>query len=170
MADRFRKLGTREPVKQQTAARLMYDSEALYIAFTCSADQPGRIRRTASARDSADVFSDDCVEIMMAIFPNARGRFWHLALSAGNVQWDGIIGNDEGNLAWKSAARVTETGWTAEIAIPFRSLDMKDAPAGKTWPANLAREEKAVNENSTWNAAYRAFMERYSFGEWIFAP
>jgi hypothetical protein len=49
-------------------------------------------------------------------------------------------------------------------------MGMKEAPAGKTWPAALDRSEKPSGENSTWNAAYRGFMEPYSFGEWTFAP
>jgi hypothetical protein len=74
------------------------------------------------------------------------------------------------SMKWRSATRLSEKGWSAELAIPFIELGMKEAPAGKTIKANLTRTEKPHVEFSAWNAVYRRFAEPYSFGDWVFQP
>ena len=48
-----------------------------------------------------------------------------------NSDWDGI---------WNAAARRTESGWQAEIAIPFKTLRFK--PEQTTWGLNVERQIK----------------------------
>lgn len=172
VVDQFRKVGVRDPAKRQTTSRLLYDRDNLYLSFLCQVADPAKVLRTVKARDY-NVFADDCVEVLLPTFPNARQKFWHLALSAGNAQWDGIIRTPRENLVWTSAVGETKEGWTAEIAIPFNSLGMNGPPVGKTWNANLCRTEHQPDGGvvfSSWNAVYRGFLEPYSFGEWTFHP
>lgn len=175
VADTFRIFGRSVPAKQQTSARLIYDNDNLYIAFMCCSDLPTWIKKTvpSSHRDSIFIFEDDCLEIVLAVFPDNSSKFWHLGLNAANAQWDGIavVGgpNPAGqNLEWKSGTRITENGWEAEIAIPFKSLGLNEAPSGITWRANLGRCDYTHNEFSAWKAVYRSLLERDSYGEWKF--
>ena len=169
-ATEFRVVGGRTPAKQPTTVRFLYDASALYLAFDCGKQGPEPVVRETTQRDDPNLFRDDEVELFLAVFPDAEQKFWQLALNAANAQWDSI-GTDAGqNLAWTSATRVTEKGWTAEVAIPFRGLGLEAAPAGQTWRANLGRGDRSGQESSAWNAVYRAFREPFSFGEWTFAP
>ena len=170
-ADEFRKIGGRDASETPTTARLLFDHKALYIGVSCQVVDPTRIVAEAKERDG-NVFGDDCVEVFLAVFPKARAKYWHLTLTAGNTQWDGI-GNDVGkDLDWTSAVGRSGGNWTAEIAIPFRSLGMAAAPAGVPWHANVTRTERGDGgaRFSSWNAVHRGFNEPYSFGEWHFAP
>ena len=51
--------------------------------------------------------------------------WYHFRLSAGNVQSDQRNSSAEGynkrgwNIPWRSATRITDRGWQAEIALPF---------------------------------------------------
>lgn len=166
----FRLIGGRTPAKQPTTVRLLYDHAALCLAFDCRDDAAAKIVKHVTTRDDSNIFGDDEVELFLAVFPDAEGKCWQLALNPANTQWDGIDENAGPSLAWTSATRVTEQGWTAESAIPFAALGLSEAPVGRTWRANLARSAKPAKENSTWNAVYRGFREPYSLGEWIFAP
>ena len=55
-----------------------------------------------------------------------------------NLNWDG---------AWDVRARITEIGWTAEFAIPFRTLRF---PAGtdQVWGVNFQRNIRRRNERA----------------------
>ena len=57
-----------------------------------------------------------------------------------NVNWDGI---------WDVATRITETGWYAEIRIPFRTLKFNDDES-QTWGINFERKVRRLNEDSYW--------------------
>jgi hypothetical protein len=125
---------------------------------------------TVTDRDD-NVFIDDSVEIFLAVFPDARQKYWHLALNASNTQWDGIIKTPRQDLDWKSATGRTKKGWTAEIVIPFKSLGLTAPPTGTTWFANFGRTERPPNGGvvySSWNAVYRGFLEPNSFGKLVF--
>jgi hypothetical protein len=87
----FRKLGELKTlVTQQTEAGFVYDSKNLYMSFTCYASAPEKIVKASTERDS-NIWSDDIMEIFLAVFPNARSKSWHLALTAGNTQWDSLL-------------------------------------------------------------------------------
>ena len=64
-----------------------------------------------------------------------------------NLNWDG---------AWQVSAGVSEIGWTAEFAIPFRTLRY---PTGETqsWGVNFQRNTRNRNEEAFWAPLPRQF-------------
>ena len=58
-----------------------------------------------------------------------------------NANWDGI---------WDVATRITETGWFAEIRIPFRTLQVQRRTTPQTWGVNFERKLRRLNEDSYW--------------------
>jgi hypothetical protein len=64
-----------------------------------------------------------------------------------NLNWDG---------AWQVSAQVSDIGWTAEFAIPFRTLRY---PRGQvqTWGLNIQRNIRHRNEESYWSPLPRQF-------------
>ena len=108
----------------QTEVRILYDDDALYFGFTCADPQPGQIVANLTRRD-ADAGSDGMVIDLDTEGDHARA--FHFEVSAAGVQRDGIRTGDfaiawEWNAVWRSAARVTAGGWSAEVAIPFSVL------------------------------------------------
>jgi len=73
------------------------------------------------------------------------------------------------NLKIQSATAITDKAWMIEVAIPFADLESQVAPSGKTWRVNLAREYKAVHQNSSWSNLEDAFHEPVNFGIWEFS-
>jgi hypothetical protein len=57
-------------------------------------------------------------------------------------EWDGI---------WNASARRTDEGWSAEIAIPFKTLRFK--PGQTTWGFNVERSIKRKQEEDRWASA-----------------
>ena len=56
-----------------------------------------------------------------------------------NRSWDGI---------WMARVRRTPTGWTAEMEIPFRTVNFD--PNGTAWGINFQRTVRRKNEDSLW--------------------
>ena len=64
-----------------------------------------------------------------------------------NRNWDGI---------WEVATRVTDDGWTAEIAIPLTTLRFSDA-AEQSWGINFMRNIRRKNEQVFWAPIPKAY-------------
>lgn len=144
--DRFYELspGDNTPAKVKTAAFLTYDDRFLYIAFRCD-DDPRNIRAHYVERDH--VFSEqDFVGIMLDTRHDGRTAI-ELFVNPYGIQDDGtrdessVSGNQEDfspDFYWDSAAKITATGWQAEIRIPFSTLRYSKADP-QTWGIALFR-------------------------------
>ena len=64
-----------------------------------------------------------------------------------NLNWDGV---------WEVDARVSDIGWTAELAIPFRTLRYPSGEA-QVWGVNFQRNIRSRNEQSYWAPLPRQF-------------
>ena len=61
-----------------------------------------------------------------------------------NKSWDGI---------WIARVRKTDQGWTAEVEIPFRTLNLN--PNTDAWGVNFQRTVRRKNEESLWTGWQR---------------
>lgn len=128
-----------EPIVE-TEAYITYDDENLYVSFVCH-DDPSKIRATMCQRDQFD--SDDAVGIVFDTYGDASWAY-ELYVNPYGIQkdyiWSSISGDDRGfDLVWQSAARVTDSGYNVEIAVPFASLRFP-VKESQTWRMNLVRE------------------------------
>lgn len=132
--------GENIPAKQRTTAMILYDKDNIYIGFRCYDSLPGSIRANLSDRDK--IFSDDYVIVTIDTYNNFQ-RGFEFAVNPFGIQGDLLMmggGNEDPSydMVWQSAAAKDSTGWTAEIAIPFRSLSFtKDE--SQTWTISLLR-------------------------------
>lgn len=106
------------------SAKLMRDEAWLYVGFDIQHPNPKAISPKVVLRDDK-VQAEDCVKV--AFDPGTDGKLWyHIRLSAGNViadQRNSDKGFDSGwNLPMRSATRLTDTGWQAEVALPFSMM------------------------------------------------
>ncbi len=126
--------GDNLPPKVRTVARLAYDEEFLYAALECDDPEPAKIRAPFSQRDALGSETDDG-GIILDTRNDGRTAILFLANPRG-IQYDAVT--DDGNedsapdFFWDSAGKITPSGWTLEIRIPFSSLryERKDP---QTW-------------------------------------
>ena len=64
-----------------------------------------------------------------------------------NLNWDG---------AWTVRTKISDVGWTAEFAIPFKTLRFPGTPE-QTWGVNFQRNIRRKNERSYWAPIPRQF-------------
>jgi len=155
------------PATVRTAVRILYDGAAVYFGFENTDPEMGKIAARISKRDS-DLTEDDAVVVCLDTYGDRRacyffvtnllgtqydGRFTDNGLTT-DTTWDGV---------WKSAARKTETGWTAEIAIELSSLKYKPGQK-RVWGLGLARIFPRRLENSFWQGLVDSPYKVSQFG------
>ena len=126
--------GDNVPPKVRTVARLAYDEKFLYVGFECDDPEPGQIRAPFTERDRAGG-DTDYAGIILDARNDGRTAILFLANPRG-IQYDAVTddGNEDSSpdFFWDSAGRITPSGWTLEMRIPFSSLRYERADP-QTW-------------------------------------
>jgi hypothetical protein len=138
------------PATEKTVAWFGYTASTLYVVFACYDHTPAMIRGHLARREN--IFSDDNVSVLLDPFQDRR-RGILFSLNPANVQADAAW--TEGNGAdysydqvWDSEAHVTEQGWMALFAIPFRSVRFR--PGVQEWGVVLMRNMPRNSETDNW--------------------
>ena len=160
------------PASERTEVRIVYTADTIYFGVVCYDSDPASIIVTDSRRDSSladsdsfqlilDTFLDRQNGFIFGTSPSGQeydgqlvnegaggsgmGRFGAGGQIGGagggfNQNWDGV---------WQVRTAITDVGWTAEFAIPFRTLRF---PAGReqTWGVNFQRNIRRRNEEAYW--------------------
>jgi len=140
------------PATEQTEVKVVYTPATLYIGIHAMDSQPRAVVARAMEKDS-DVTEDDSVSIVLDTFDDHRNAYF-FATNANGVRTDALITDDgdgynvEWDGLWQVAARRTEDGWSAEMAIPFSTL--RFAPDHDAWGMNVRRLVRRKAEEDTW--------------------
>jgi hypothetical protein len=145
------------PATESTEIRVLYTSSTLYVGIRCLDRTPSAIVSTQLTRD-AELESDDNILVILDPFFDHRNGFFFQVNPSG-ARTDGQVANNSEQLSlqwdgiWDAAARITPEGWTAEIAIPFKTLRFK--PGQTVWGFNVERMIKRRNETDRWASPQR---------------
>lgn len=153
------------PATERTEVYIFYDNKNIYFGFICYDSQPNKILAYVTRRDNFR--SSDSITILLDTFHNLRNGY-SFTLNARGVQRDerlsevtggggrgrgrgapGLMRDRNWDGIWMSAARITDFGWTAEIAIPFRTLRFKPGK-DQVWGLNISRYIMRKNETVCW--------------------
>jgi hypothetical protein len=136
---------------EPTVVYLMYDDDALYIGAKLYDSEPDQVTARI-LRQGSEVFGDDWFSVVIDPFYDRRSGYRFqtnpnglrqeaLFQNVSDEQWDwsGI---------WYAAASIDAEGWTAEIAIPYKTLSFD--PANDTWGINFRRAIARRDERMGW--------------------
>jgi len=148
---------------QETEVRVLYNQKYLYFGITCK-DSLGKkaIRATDFIRDF-DETKHDLVSLAFDAFNDKRNAMV-FATNAYGVQRDLLAFDDlyydiDWNGLWTVRTNRTDTGWTAEIAIPWKTLRYpKSADTLQNWGFNIYRNRRLTNEISAFSPFPRVFF------------
>ncbi len=148
----FEPIEDAEPT-QPTEIRILYDQDAIYFGVRCNDSEPQRIIAKQLRRDASQD-ADDRIELVIDPFFDRRNGFFFAVNPLGATidglvvenrdireDWDGI---------WFARATRDDAGWTAEIAIPYKTISFN--PRTTRWSFNLQRTVRRTNEKSRWSA------------------
>ncbi len=166
-----------QPSSERTEVRVVYTADTLFIGVVCYDRHPSEIIVSDSRRDAA-LDDTDSFQIIFDTYRDKLNGFIFGTNPAG-IEYDGQVTNEgQGggglaggqrqqagagsgfNLNWDGAwdvrTRVTEIGWTAEFAIPFRTLRFPSG-ADQVWGVNFQRNIRRRNERAFWAPIPRQF-------------
>ena len=131
--------GDNTPATERTIVKALYDDENLYFGFKCYDSNPDEIRANYSERDR--IFQDDYVIIIIDTYGDSQ-KGYEFALNPFGIQGDLLASSNNEDLSfdltWFGAAQINDSGWTAEMAIPFKSLAFEEVEE-PTWKFNVVR-------------------------------
>jgi hypothetical protein len=122
---------------------LAYDDRFFYAAFELSDPDPGAIRSPYADHDRISGNSTDYAGVILDTRNDGHSGVLLLATATG-VQYDAVTDDDGSgedsspDFHWESSARITESGWTLELRVPFSSLRYRNVQP-QTWGILLYR-------------------------------
>ncbi len=142
---------TGQPASFATRVRVVYDDRALYVAAELDDPEPDRINARVTRRDRW-IESDWFTFHVDSRHDRRTGFFF--AVNAAGVMRDGIwydemMGSEDWDGVWQAAARLTATGWVAELRIPLKLLRYR-AGDDVTMGINFERWISRLNEGVYW--------------------
>ncbi len=156
-----------DPSTEKTEVYVGYTDDVLYLGVRCHDREPAGIIVADSRRD-ASLEDTDSFRVIFDTYSDGQSGFVFGTNPAG-IEFDGqVTGAIEGGLssgntfnrnwdtAWEVRALISEDGWSAEFAIPFRSLRF---PGGedRRWGVNFQRNIRRRNESAFWAPLPRQF-------------
>jgi hypothetical protein len=169
------------PATEQTEVSLAYDSQNLYIAVHAQYSDLALMRSNRLDRDQTD--NDDTVTVYFDPFLDDQIGY-AFSVNGYGVQGDSVLtsrtgggppggsgggggpggGGPSGDKSWdalfRTAAQMVETGWTAEMAIPFKSLryPSRGPEERHRWGFQVQRQIRSKDETVVWAPVSRNVM------------
>ena len=156
-----------QPASERTEVRVAYTRDTLYIGVVCHDREPGRIIVAESRRDSP-LDETDSFQVVLDTFRDGQNGFV-FGTNPAALEYDGQVTNEgretdlgpglqsasvsgfnkNWDASWQVRARTAEFGWSAEFAIPFRTLRYARGGA-QVWGLNFQRNIRRRNETAYW--------------------
>lgn len=168
------------PVSEKTAIRVAYSKATFYVAVVCYDSEPEKIVVSDSRRD-ADLNDEDSFLFIIDTYNDQQNGFLFGTNAQGmeydaqidnegkgnfntNRQQGGVIGGTNLNwdASWTVKTQIGDYGWSAEFAIPLRSLRFASGD-NKVWGLNFRRNISKNTETAYWTTLPLGFdMKRLS--------
>ncbi len=140
------------PATEKTEVWIFFDDTNLYVSALCWDSEPDRMIANEMRRDSNNIFQNQNFTVALDTFNDKRNSVF-LQTSPLGAQRDMAVTDDgtstdaNWNAVWDVRTERFDQGWTAEFAIPFRSLRY-DANPDQVWGLILRRIVRRKNERA----------------------
>tara|TARA_X000000368_G_scaffold125763_1_gene98705 strand:+ start:225 stop:2429 length:2205 start_codon:yes stop_codon:yes gene_type:complete len=163
------------PSTEQTIVKIMYSEKTFYVSVVCYDSDPNKIVITDTRRD-APLNNTDSFMFVLDTYQDQQNGFV-FGTNAGGIEYDAqVSGGGEGmsisstrqsvgiganfninwDAAWEVKTKIGDFGWSAEFAIPFKTLRFS-SKKNQSWGANFQRTIARRNEHVFWSPIPRQF-------------
>lgn len=156
-----------EPASEKTDIRIGYTETTLYVSVVCYDSAPEKLV-VSDARRDASLDGTDSFIFIIDTYHDRQNGFVFGTNSLG-VEYDGQVDNEgQGNFnsnrqqggtiggfnlnwdaSWEVKSQVGDYGWSAEFAIPLRTIRFASGE-NKVWGLNIQRNIRKTNEVAYW--------------------
>ena len=140
---------------EETLVRIAYDQKNIYFAFLMLDSQPDKIWAELTPRNTYE--NNDSITVILDTYNDKRTSI-SFTVNPKGVQKNTV------ETIWKSGAVVRNDGWTAEMAIPFKSLRFSPQTT-QVWGVNFERYIHRLNEKDYWTDVERDTPLLHQMGE-----
>lgn len=119
---------------RNTRTWISWDDDYYYMAFKIPMTQP---HGTEKGEHDKVRFGDKTVELFLMPNPSGELEYYQFAFDAVGTRYDARMLDRAYDPEWELATRADEEWWTAEIAIPYKSIDAFQPKTGARWRMNL---------------------------------
>ena len=137
------------PASAETLVAFLYDDDALYVGARMKAAPGTPVRALVTRRDREG--SSEQLIVSLDTYHDRRTAY-SFGVTAAGVRVDYLHATDAQSnrdylfdAVWEAETQVSDSGWTAEIRIPFTQLRFNRAES-QVWGVNLTRIVPARNE------------------------
>ncbi len=131
--------GDNTPAPQKTTVKILYNSTTVYFGYDCKDTRPQEIRAHITDRDK--MYDDDWMLLILDTYGDYQ-RSYEFVVNPYGIQGDllrtGSNEDESFDAVWASAGAINESGWTAEMAIPLKSIRFPSKP-DQRWVADFIR-------------------------------
>ena len=164
------------PATEETEVWIAYDTQNIYVAVHAHYSDPGLMRANRIDRDQA--FQDDNISVYFDTFLDQQ-RAYRFSVNGYGVQGDAVVnargfssggrgrrrgggfffgggapptGDSSWDALFESGGRIVEDGFTAEMAIPFKSLryPQRESDVPHRWGFQVVRDVRSKDEYQVW--------------------
>jgi hypothetical protein len=159
-----------QPASENTVVRMVFTRDTLYVGVICYDRDPSAIIVSDSRRD-AGLDETDSFQMIFDTYRDRQNGFV-FGTNPAAIEYDGQVTNEgQGGAglaggqrqqsgsgsgfninwdgAWEVRTQTDEHGWSAEFAIPFRTLRYPSG-ANQIWGVNFQRNIRRRNERAYW--------------------
>ncbi len=154
-----RELDFGEPITERTEVAIAYTKNELYVGVWCYQKDASKIKAIFMSPDFYYQI-DDNFQIMLSPFDDNRTGYLFI-INPNGARADILIsggedGNSDWNGVWDTKTSRTDSGWFAEVVIPFSTLQFK-SDSVLNWALNFQRNIMSENEQALWQGWSRDY-------------
>ncbi len=144
-----------EKASEETFVWAAYDQKNVYFAFLMKDSRPDRIWAELTPRNEYE--NNDSIKLILDTYNDKRTSI-EFTVNPKGVQKNSV------ETIWKSGAVIRSDGWSAEMAIPFKSLRFSPEER-QVWGINFERYIHRLNETDYWTDVDRDKPRLHQMGE-----
>lgn len=139
------------PDSLKTEVKIIYDDLGIYFGATMNDPDPEKIMKELTERDG--IGADDFFFVLLNGY-NDRQQSMQFIVTAAGVQYDAKMTNmnedSSWNAVWYSAVEIIDSGWVAEIFIPYSELRFPKKKV-QLWGLQMEREFRRAGTRYSWS-------------------
>ena len=144
-----------EKASEETRVWVSYDQKYIYFAFLMKDTQPEKIWAELTPRNTYE--NNDSITVILDTYNDKRTSI-EFTVNPRGVQKNSV------ETIWKSGAVIRSDGWSAEMAIPFKSMRFS-TKENQVWGINFERYIHRLNETDYWTDVDRDKPRLHQMGE-----
>jgi len=157
-------------VDVQTSLRVVYSDTLLCFGVTCDEPLMDKVITVAQARDSAEVFHGEAIEVF--VDPrHSHADYYQFGINAAGSVYDSAKTEASWSADVLAATTLDKDRWTLDVAIPWKDLGVEPRP-GLVVGFNVCRDRLVGNSRqwTNWAQTKANFHDPERFAHLVLSP